>query len=146
MKSKFLLSLILVFLSIYSWGQTMNEPFKKANTILIETKAPSKEIYIKWGRHLAQNGYTIDFSNDDMLILKTGTRQISVYGNYFYRVTSAINDSGTIIIKMDWGLNNTNSFRTWEYASNKLNVQQDMYLDIIKVINSFGSYEIKFSS
>ena len=150
MKTKFLLFVVLISVSVYSFGQTMNEPFKKANTILIETNLPSNEIFTKWGKHLAQNGYSIDKSDNNFLTLTTGPKNTSKF-NYDFIVISSVNDSGTVIIKIKWRLNSSiiagtseTNFYDWEYASGKNNVQNIIYEDLLKTINSFGSFDIKF--
>ncbi len=150
MKTKFLLAVILILMSVYSFGQTISEPFKKANTILIETKLPGSDCFTKWGRHLAQNGYSIDKSDDNFLTMTTGPKNTSKF-NYDFIVISSVNDSGTVIIKIKWRLNSSiiagtseTNFYDWEYASGKNNVQNIIYEDLMKTINSFGSYDLKF--
>ncbi len=150
MKTKILLAVILILMSVYSFGQTISEPFKKANTILIETNLPNNECFTKWGKHLAQNGYSIDKSDNNFLTMTTGPKNTSRF-NYDFIVISSINDYGTVRIKIKWRLNSNiivgtseTNFYDWEYASGRNNIQNIIYQDLMKTINSFGSYDIKF--
>lgn len=150
MKTKFLILIGLLIMSSFTFGQTMSEPFKKANTIIIETNIPSNEIFTKWGKHLVQNGYSIDKSDNNFLALTTGPQNTSRF-NYDFIVISSVNDSGAVIIKIKWRLKsntiaNTSEtgFYDWEYASGKGNVQNIIYQDLITTIKSFGAYDIKY--
>ena len=103
MKTTILLAIALTIMTSFSFGQTMDEPFKKANTILIETNQSSNDIFIKWGKHLVQNSYTIDKSDNNFLTLTTGPQNTSRF-NYDFIVLSSVNDAGTINIKIKWRL------------------------------------------
>lgn len=150
MRVKALISIILMLVSSHAFGQAMSEPFKKANTIIIETELPPSDCFTKWGRHLAQNGYSIESSDSNFLNMTTGPKNTSRF-NYDFIVISSINDSGTIQIKIKWRLNSSffagtpeTNFYDWEYASGKGNVQNIIYNDLMKTIKSFGTYSIKF--
>ena len=150
MKTIILSAFVVILISISSYAQIMVEPFKKANTIIIETNLPEGDLFKKWGKHLAQNGYSIDNSDSNFYTITTGPKNTSKF-NYAFIVISSINDSGTVIIKIKWRLNSsifTNTRKTefydWEYAKGRNNVQNIIYKDLIKTIKSFGSFNIKY--
>ena len=149
MKTKFLFTLSLILVSLYTFAQPVSEPFKKANTILVETKLQSDEAFIKWGRHLAQNGFSIESSDKDFLSLTTGTKNVGHQQEYV--VLSSVNNDGTIIIKMKWkkkiGANrfiSESDFTDWYYTKNKNFIWYQLHQSIMETINSFGDYDVYY--
>lgn len=145
---RLLLSLLLLF-PMLVFAQAA-EPFKKANTIVIQTGLKPEEAFTKWGRHLAQSGYTIGESNKDFFTFSTGPKDTSKW-NYAFLVNSVVDDSGAIALKIQWQLKsnllaNTHQteFYDWEYATAKGNVQNIIYQDILPVLKSFGEYPISY--
>ena len=147
---KELLTLPAILLTLISFGQSTNAPFKKSNAILIITEMEGNETFISWGKHLSQNGFSIDKSNKDFLTLTTGPKDTSKF-NYDYIINSSINDTGTIILNVKWRLKSSilagtteTEFYDWEYANGKNNVQNIIYRDIFPTIDSFGEYQIQY--
>ncbi|WP_439881238.1 hypothetical protein ACSX1A_19115 [Pontibacter sp. MBLB2868] len=119
------------------------EPFKKASTIVINTGLSPEEAFVKWGRHLAQNGYAIAESNKDFYTISTDPKDTSRF-NYAFVVNAVVNDAGVITLKIKWQLKSNllvNSRETayydWEYATAKNNVQQIIYQDLLPTLSSF---------
>ena len=82
--------------------------------------------------------------------MTTGPKNTIIF-NYDFIVISSINDYGTVRIKIKWRLNSNiivgtseTNFYDWEYAYGRNNIQNIIYQDLMKTINSFGSYDIKF--
>ncbi len=136
--------LIVVFLSFTAYAQT--EPFKKANAINIETGLPAAEAYKAWGQHLAANGYTIDKSNPEFMMITTGPKDTSKY-NFDFIINSVVDPNGLINVRLKWRLKNGKSeFTDWDYAEASTNVKNVIYRDFLPVIQSFGkpvSYLVK---
>ncbi|MFN8342959.1 MAG: hypothetical protein U0V64_14955 [Cyclobacteriaceae bacterium] len=145
--------LLWMFLSvtIASVGQPSVEPFKKANTIIIETGLKADSMFIMWGRHLAQNGYAIERSDKTFFTITTGPKDASKFNVDFF-ATSVVLHNGTIRIKIRWrvkssALAGTNStdYYDWEYASSKGNIQYVIHEDFVKTARSFGTFQVKYS-
>ena len=146
MKTLMIISMLLLNITF----QEGSEPFKGANIIKINTKLDGNEIYTKWGRHLSQNGYSIEKSNKDFLSIETAPRDTRRF-NYEYKVYSVIDDKGVILITIKWriksniiaGTNGTDYYE-WEYAKGKGNVQRIIFDEIYETIVAFGNYEISY--
>jgi hypothetical protein len=139
----------LCLLPLWVMGQS-NEPFKKANTIVIQTGLPAEEAFVKWGKHLAQSGYAIAESSKDFMTLSTGTKDTSRF-NYGFITHSSVDDSGTITLKIKWQLKSSmlagtkeTAFYDWEYATAKSNVQNIIYHDLLPAISTFGTYPVSY--
>ena len=133
-----------------SLGQSLNEPFKKANTILIMTELSQEDAYKKWGRHLAQSGYSIEKSDDNFFSITTGPKDTSKF-NYDFILLSSVNDSGIIILKIKWRLKSNlfsgtsiTDFNDWEYRTAKTNVLNIIHEDFLPTINSFNPTNILY--
>lgn len=145
-----ILTISTILFTLISFGQSTNEPIKKTNTILIMTEMDVNEIFVSWGKHLAQNGFSIDKSNKDFLTLTTGPKDTSKF-NYDYIINSSINDIGTIILKIKWRLKSSmlagtseTLYYDWEYSTGKNNVENIIYKDILATIESFGKFQIQY--
>ena len=144
-----------LYLSILSFlvslsGFAQSEPFKKANTIQIETGLPAAEVYKAWGQHLAANGFTIDKSDATFYTIATGPKDTSKL-NLAFVVNSAVLDSGTVLVKMKIQvkssiLTNTaaTDFSDWQYGGMKGSPNQVVYQDIMKIITSFGQHPVTY--
>jgi len=142
---------IFILVTATVWGQTTVEPFKKANTILIETSSKSDSVFIIWGRHLAQNGYAVDKSDNNFFTMTTGPKDTSKYNMDFF-VNSVVSSDGTIKIKIKWRIKSSmlagtksTEYYDWEYATSKGNIQYVIYADFMKTAKAFGNYQIKYS-
>ncbi|QMU30151.1 hypothetical protein [Adhaeribacter radiodurans] len=138
--------LFVFFLSLHAFAQT-----KKDNTITVNTGLPASEAFTAWGIHLAANGYSIDKSDTSSFTISTGSKDTSRL-NYAYIVNSSVTDSGLVVIRMKWQLKSSalagtkaTDFYDWEYATAKSNVQNIIFQDINKVIQSFGQYPVSYS-
>ena len=132
-------------------GQTTIEPFKKANTILIETGMKSDSVFIVWGRHLAQSGYSIEKSDNNFFTLTTGPKDTSKFNVDFF-INSVVLNDGTIKIKIKWRVKssilartNATDYYDWEYALSKGNIQYVIHEDFIKAAKMLGDFKIKYS-
>lgn len=146
MKTLFIFSIVLFNLVF----QEAKEPFKKANVIKIQTNLEGNESFIKWGKHLSQNGYSIDKSNKDFLTIETSPRDTKRF-NYEYKVFSSVDEKGIITITIKWRLKSNlivgtdgTDYYDWEYAQAKGNVQKIIFDELYETILSFGSYEVFF--
>lgn len=152
MKALFILSLL--FASFTGYGQNTpaaGEPFKKANTIMVTTSLAPEEVFKLWGRHLGQNGYTIDKSDPTFWTITTGKKATSKM-NYSFVVNSAVNDKGELQLRFKWALNSSmlagtreSALYDWEYATSRANVQNIIYNDFIQVVKSFGDYPVSYT-
>jgi hypothetical protein len=120
-----------------------SEPFKKANTIVIETGSKSDSIYVAWGRHLAQNGYSIDKSDKDFLTLTTGAKDFAIY--YDFILISSIDSKGAIKIKSKWRAKEYTEYYDWDYLPGKATARNLIHEKMLVLIESFASYSIKYS-
>ena len=148
MSTRLILGIILLSITNLCIAQESSEPFKKANTIIIKSDFSGEEAFMKWGKHLVQNGYS--FSNNDktFLTLKTEPRNTSKYNADFIFISS-ISDDGLITIKIKWRIKSSllagtdeTDYYDWEYSKGKNNVQGIIYNDLLPTIKSFGSFEI----
>ncbi len=147
---KYLIFFFLLFNFLILDAQTKDQPFKNANTILIETLLSGKDAFVSWGKHLGQNGFSIDKSDANFFTLTTGTKDTERFGDEYYLIC-AVSDSGTIKIKIKWrkppfeiiNFKGTEYF-DWEYSPSKGNVNNSIFVSVSKLINSFGSYAIKY--
>lgn len=140
-----------LIITITACGQTTDQPFKKANTILIETNRKADSVFIVWGRHLAQEGYSIAKSDDKFFTITTGPKDASKFNVDFY-LNSVILNNGTIKIKIKWRIKSSMLARTsamdysdWNYANGGGNIKYVIYQDVMKVVKSFGNYQVKYS-
>lgn len=136
--------------SITAWGQATIEPFKRANTILIETGLKADSVFVLWGRHLAQSGYAIAQSDNNFFTLTTGPKDTSKFNVDFFTNSVILND-GTIKIKIKFRIKssmlagtNSTSYSDWEYATSKGNIQYVVHEDFIKSAKSFGDFQIRY--
>ena len=150
MKKTIFITFSFMIVTLLTYSQTQSAPFKKANTILIETKLSNSDAFTKWGRHLAQNGYGIDKGDNNFYTLTTTPKDTKKF-NYDFIINSTITDSGTVIINIKWRLKSNmvvqtgeTQFYDWEYATGKNNIQNIIYEDLILTIKSFGNYSIRF--
>lgn len=143
MKTSTLVTLFL--LPFVSQSQHSQKLFKGANTILIETAMDRSEAFTRWGRHLAQNGYSIDKSDNAFYSLTTGPKDTSRSG-YDFLVNSSVTDSGTIIITIKWRSKSSSEtpFDDWQYKPGKANIRSMIFRDIIPIINSLGDFDIYY--
>jgi len=149
MKSKSLFTIVLIFVSLYTFAQPISEPFKKANTILIETKLPSEIVFKKWGRHLVLNGYSLDKSDKDFLVLTTNPKAASSYNTEFI-LSSTIDDNGVIIIKIAHAISSmanhprfsSDAYSDWQYVERKKDLRNIVYRDVMETISSFGDFNV----
>jgi hypothetical protein len=146
MLNKITLLIILILPSAHYCQTTSEIPFKKANTITIKTNLNVETAFKKWGRHLVMNGFSINKKDDTFLTLITNPKDTSKW-NYDFIIFSTISDLGEIIIKIKFRLKrnvivgtDSTDFYDWEYAKSKGNVQNVIYNDFIKTINSFGNF------
>ena len=141
---------VLVMIPFHIIAQATTEPFKKANTILISTNMSTNDAFTNWGRHLAQNGYSIDKSDNNFYTFTTGPKDTSKF-NYDFIINSSVTDSGMVIIKLKWRLKSSilagtseTQFYDWNFAKGKSNVKGIIYNDLIIIIKSFGTYVITY--
>lgn len=137
--------------TVTAWGQTTVEPFKKANTILIETGLKADSMFVVWGRHLAQNGYAIEKSDNNFFTMTTGPKDTSKFNVDFF-INSVVLSDGTIKIKIKWRVKssmlagtNSTDYYDWEYASSKGNIQYVIHEDFLKTVKTFGDFQVKYS-
>ena len=140
--------LLTALLSLFN--QQEKEPFTDANIIKISTSLSGNEAYMKWGKHLSQNGYSIERSNNDFLTIETLPRNTTKF-NYEYKVFSSIDDKGNIMITAKWRMKSNpmmgitgSDYFDWAYAKSKNNVKRIIFDELYQVIASFGTYEISF--
>lgn len=148
--NRLLISTLLV-LTISASGQTTIEPFKKANTILVETGLGADSAFVVWGRHLAQNGYSIERSDSNFFTMTTGPRDTSKFNVDFF-VNSVVLANGTIKVKLKWRVKssvlagtNSTEYYDWDYAASKGNIQYVVHEDFIKTAKTFGQYQFKYA-
>lgn len=145
MKTTLLLTLLIA--PFVAKGQGTLQPFKDANAILIETGLSATEAFVKWGRHLAQNGYPIDNSDNTFYTVKTGPKDTSK-GNYDFVVISSVSDSGTIMITLKSRLKSSDEsrpepqFYDWHYAPGKASARNLIYREFLPTIESFGHFDV----
>ena len=149
MKIKFIILPIFV-LTIICHGQSEAVPFKKCNTILIQTSLNGNETFMKWGKHLIQSGFTLDKTNKDFLTISTVPKDASRY-NMDFILNSSISDSGNIMLNIKWRVKSSilaetdaTEFYDWEYSKSKGNIQNIIYNDILPMIKSFGEYIVTY--
>lgn len=142
---------LLLFTVLTIQAQVSPQPFKKANTITISTSLAPEEAFKQWGRHLGQNGFTIDKSDPNFLTITTGKKATSKM-NFSFIVNSAVLDNGDLQVKIKWLLNSSilagtreTSLYDWEYATSRTNVQNVIYNDLMGVIKSLGEYPVTYS-
>ena len=142
---------LLVLVTASALGQTAVEPFKKANTILIETGSKADSVFTLWGRHLAQNGYAIEKSDNNFFTVTTGPKDTSKF-NVDFLINSVVLSDGTIKIKIKWRIKSSmlagtksTDYYDWEYASAKGNIQYVIHEDFMKTAKTFGNSQIKYS-
>ncbi|MEZ4973086.1 MAG: hypothetical protein R2820_07225 [Cyclobacteriaceae bacterium] len=140
-----------LMVTVTAWGQTTVEPFKKANTILIETGLKADSMFVVWGRHLAQNGYAIEKSDNNFFTMTTGPKDTSKFNVDFF-INSVVLSDGTIKIKIKWRVKssmlagtNSTDYYDWEYASSKGNIQYVIHEDFLKTVKTFGDFQVKYS-
>jgi hypothetical protein len=139
------LLLSLFMLPLLVMGQS-NEPFRKANTIIIETGLSPEEAYSKWGRHLAQSGYAIGESNKEFLTLSTNPKDTSKW-NYDFVLNSSIDENGKVVVQIKRRqkssvIANTRAseFFDWHYQG-----KSDVFFnDVYPVVASFGEYPVSY--
>lgn len=146
-----LLIIAPLFITVTVCAQTTVDPFKKANTILIETGLKADSMFVAWGRHLAQSGYTIDKSDNNFLSITTGSKDTSKFNVDFF-VHSVILSDGTIRIKIKWKIKSSiltgtrsTDYYDWEYATGKGNIQFVVHNDFIESVKTFGNFPIKYT-
>lgn len=145
-----LLFAIIAFTAQSIYAQVSKEPFKKSNTILVETQLTNDEAFASWGRHLASEGYTIDQSNNTFYSITTGPKDTSKF-NCDFIVSSTVIDGGTIMIKLKWRIKSSllvgtqaTDFDDWEYMKGKNNICNVIYRDLIATVESFGPYNVTY--
>ena len=150
MLKKYLLTVFFLLTSSSLIAQAKTEPFKKANTILLETSLNGKEAFTNWGKHLGQNGFSIDKSDANFLTITTGTKETKKY-NVEYYLICAVSDSGIIKLKIKWRVppsvifnSKGTEFFDWEYSKSKATTTNAIYTDVMKMIESFGTYSVKY--
>lgn len=74
------LAFILVLIPSFAFCQLSEVPFKKANTIIIQTDDSPEDAYKKMARILTKNGYGIE-NSDNILLTLTTNEQGFRYGN-----------------------------------------------------------------
>ena len=79
-------------------AQFQQEPFKGANTIVIDTDLDSDQAYATVGKTLVMEGYSIDVNNREFYQMRTAYKGIGSYMNLEYQMTLII-DSGLVIIR-----------------------------------------------
>jgi hypothetical protein len=144
---KTILFMILLIVPFVMEAQRSREPSEGTNTILIETGISASDAFLKWGRHLAQNGYSIDKSNNYFYTFTTGPKDTSKF-NCDFIVNSTVTDSGTIIVTVKRRTKSDllagkleTQFYDWRYDTSKGDVRYVIYQDLRPVIDSFGDYE-----
>lgn len=130
--------LACLLLAASSYGQK-----KKDNTILIETGLTGEDAFKAWGKHLGQNGYTIDKSDANFMTISTDIKSASKF-SFTFTTNSAIDDKGVIKIKMNWLHPASSSPAEWGYATSGNNVNNIIFNDFMKVVKSFGQYPVTF--
>jgi len=145
---KTLMIYTIILFSIFF--QDKKEPFRDDNLIKIHTNLGGEELFMKWGKHLTQNGYFIDKSNKDFLTLETTERNTTKF-NYEYKVFSSIDDNGVVLITIKWRAKANAVMQTrgsdyidWKYAKSRNNVNKIIFNELYEIILSFGEYEIFF--
>jgi hypothetical protein len=133
-----------MLLAFVTYAQEAAQPFKKANTILIETGLTGEEAFKAWGKHLGQNGYTIDKSDANFMTITTGAKAASKF-NFTFTANSAIDDKGVIKVKLHWLHPMADSPAEWGYATSGNNVNNIIFKDFMKVIQSFGQYPVTYA-
>lgn len=133
------------------WGQVSDVPYKKANTIFIETGLKSDSAFVLWGKHLAQKGYTIEKSDNNFYTITTGPKDPSKF-NVDFVTNSVVIGTGTIKVKLKWRIKSSvlagtrsTDYYDWEYATSKGNIQYVIHEDFLKIIKAFGGYPVKYS-
>lgn len=150
MLKKYSLFAFLFLNSFCLIAQAKTEPFKNANTILIETSLTGKDAFTKWGKHLGQNEFSIDKSDAIFFTITTGTKDTKKF-NVEYYLICAVSDSGIIKVKIKWRVPASallnyqgTEFFDWEYSKSKSTTTNSIYTDLIKMIDSFGRYPVKY--
>lgn len=135
--------LILTFFILFASSSIAQQ--KKDNTILIDTGLTGEEAFKSWGKHLGQNGYTIDKADANFMTISTGPKDTSKF-NYDYTVNSSVDEKGKIKVTFRWRLKAMNGqFNDWDYAPGNNNVKGIIYNDFLKVIQSFGQYPVTYA-
>lgn len=139
------LLIAFILLPLLVAGQS-SEPFKKANTIVIETGLSPEEAFLQWGRHLVRNGYTISESSRDFMALTTGPKDTSKW-NYDFIVLSTIEESGAVVLRIKRRQKSSvvantraSEFFDWHYQG-KADI---FYQDVMPVVSSFGPYAVTY--
>jgi hypothetical protein len=131
---------ILCLLPLLVFAQS-SEPFKKANTIVIQTGLSPEEAFQKWGRYLVQSGFTLADTNKDFLTISTGPKDTSKM-NFSIRLDASISENGDIVVKPKWqqkssAIANTRAseFYDWRYRG----MGEVTTQDILATVGGFGS-------
>ena len=146
----FSLFFFLLFFNTLIFAQAKTEPFKNANTILIETGLTGSAAFTIWGKHLGQNGFSISKSDATFLTLTTGLKDTKKL-NVEYYLICAVTDSGVIKIQIKWRIppsilfkSQGSEFFEWEYSSSKATTTNSIFVDMQKIISSFGQYKVVY--
>lgn len=150
MLKKYFIAAFFLITSSSLIAQAKTEPFKNANVILIETSLSGKDAFTNWGKHLGQNGFSIDKSDANFLTITTGTKDTKKYNVEYYFIC-AVSDSGIIKLKIKWRVPPSTilnfkgtDFFDWEYSKSKATTTNAIYIDLIKMLESFGTHSLKY--
>lgn len=135
--SVFAVLTILVMTNFIKGQVLTEEPFKKANVIVVKTDTTADAAFMQWGRHLATHGFSIDESNKDFMTLKTGALSTSKLNVLFY-VNSNITEDGSVNIRLKLKVNTPLSdYSDWDYRGMKGSPMMVVYEDMMKIISEF---------
>jgi hypothetical protein len=144
----------MLFCSLNLFAQKQSEPFRKANTIIIETQQPDSANFINFQRQLMKYDYFIESANKELKVIETKYHELKKRPgwshSYSFRI---IMIDGKIIIKPFWklGVTSFGSVRMtdqsirWHYATSRGNIQNMIYNDIMELISDYPHTNIIYS-
>ena len=154
MKLLVILSVIIISSNNICYSQESTEPFKKANTIIVETKNADSLNLINFSELLLSSDYFIKSTDNKNHLITTVLHALKTKPNwsyrYFYRIR--FKDSNIIIVPY-WTTNVTMTIGSvniektdyrWHYAKGKGNIQNMIYNETLAMIKDYCECRIIF--
>ena len=140
---KIILILAAGFVALQIFAQTSPEPFRKANTIILQTTKTDSANYIEFQRELMKFDYSVKKSNKEFLTVTTEMHELKTHPNwdflYFFRIQFIGNN---IVIKPYWKkslvfLGSADIMR-WHYKKGGLNVLYPIWKETLEMLKDYG--------
>ena len=140
---KIILILAAGLMGFQVMAQTSAEPFKKANTIILQTTKTDSANYIQFQRELMKFDYSIKKSNKELMTVSTDLHALKTHPNwdflYFFRIQFIGNN---IVIKPYWKKSlvflGSADFMRWHYTNSRINVLYPIWVETLELLNDYG--------